>query len=470
MQIDMNRSFYFSFFLFLISASLVGQVTFERNIDWMEVLKKAKKEKKLIFLQLESKECLQCNEVATQGFGSTMLKEKFSVNFVSIRLDVDSPEGKALAIKYDVRGFPISLFLNAEGDLLHAYRGSTNASTTYMQHADMALTKRNEKPLSYYEKEFQQGNRNAEFLEAYIKKRKATSLSVQDLLDVYIGILPLDSLTNFRIAKFIYSQGPSLDSRAYKAVRAVSGQKLVDSIYKSIPLTEAVNMNNQIIGATLQSAIAKKNTTLAYELSNFVRGTYGKEWAKGQKAATNNLLKYFYAVKDTQNYIQTAVRFFDENHMRTSIDSLKRLDEAEMKKQMKTMTDQMKNRRGVAPSEMMSREMFGIRPPSQFYHIELNQAAWYFWELTSDYNHLEKALMWSKRSMELHDELNRDKNTPFAKGNPSYIDTYAHLLYKLGRKEEAITWQTKAIEIAKIAEQPYSSMEVSLEKMKNGKL
>lgn len=55
-------------------------------------------------------------------------------------------------------------------------------------------------------------------------------------------------------------------------------------------------------------------------------------------------------------------------------------------------------------------------------------------------------------------------------GNAAYIDTYAQLLYKLGRKEEAIERQTKAVEAQKITGSPHASYAATLEKMKDGTL
>ena len=77
--------------------------------------------------------------------------------------------------------------------------------------------------------------------------------------------------------------------------------------------------------------------------------------------------------------------------------------------------------------------------------------------------------MWSKKSMEWHEELRRDKNH-LPLGNPAYIDTYAHLLYKLGRKDEAIVWQTKAVEAQKVTGMSWVSMEKDLNEMKAGTL
>jgi predicted Zn-dependent protease len=49
---------------------------------------------------------------------------------------------------------------------------------------------------------------------------------------------------------------------------------------------------------------------------------------------------------------------------------------------------------------------------------------------------------------------------------PAYLDTYANLLYKAGKKNEAIAWQQKAVEASPENERPgYQS---TLDKMKKG--
>lgn len=49
--------------------------------------------------------------------------------------------------------------------------------------------------------------------------------------------------------------------------------------------------------------------------------------------------------------------------------------------------------------------------------------------------------------------------------DPNFIDTYANLLYKLGRTEEAIVWQEKAVEM----NPKIKGHQKSLEDMRNGK-
>ncbi len=83
----------------------------------------------------------------------------------------------------------------------------------------------------------------------------------------------------------------------------------------------------------------------------------------------------------------------------------------------------------------------------------LNNYAWSVFENCKDITCVQEALEWSKRSF-------KDKE------NPMFIDTYANLLYKMGRKDEAIRWQEKAIALVSEAEK--KEYEATLDKMKKG--
>lgn len=85
------------------------------------------------------------------------------------------------------------------------------------------------------------------------------------------------------------------------------------------------------------------------------------------------------------------------------------------------------------------------------YHI--NNITWSVFEHVTDRDVLKVAIEAQKYSMDA-----------FAKDNPNDIDTYANLLYKAGRKEEAIEWEEKAV---KISNNNKEFVEV-LEKMKKG--
>lgn len=84
----------------------------------------------------------------------------------------------------------------------------------------------------------------------------------------------------------------------------------------------------------------------------------------------------------------------------------------------------------------------------------LNDYAFNVFEHSSNTTHLNSALEWSKRSLQKEQIA-------------AYLDTYANILYRLGKKVEAIEWQTKAVNAAKDAEEKEMYQDV-LNKMKKG--
>lgn len=84
---------------------------------------------------------------------------------------------------------------------------------------------------------------------------------------------------------------------------------------------------------------------------------------------------------------------------------------------------------------------------------ELNEYAWTIFEKCNDMKCIEQALEWSKRSF-------KDKEVP------AFMDTYANLLFKSGKKADAIAWEEKALKSAN--EEERKNYEETLEKMKKG--
>jgi tetratricopeptide (TPR) repeat protein len=86
----------------------------------------------------------------------------------------------------------------------------------------------------------------------------------------------------------------------------------------------------------------------------------------------------------------------------------------------------------------------------------LSRVSWFVSSMTTDVKYLEKALSWSRKSVSIH-------AVPFS------TDTYASILFKTGKKEEAIKQEKKVIELAKqqkISTTPYDE---ALKKMEESK-
>jgi len=86
--------------------------------------------------------------------------------------------------------------------------------------------------------------------------------------------------------------------------------------------------------------------------------------------------------------------------------------------------------------------------------IDLNNSAFDIFQYSSSTEDLKYALTLSERSMDSE------------KNNPAFIDTYANILYKLGRKAEAIAKETEALNLTEPAERP--DYQQTLDKMKSG--
>lgn len=95
-------------------------------------------------------------------------------------------------------------------------------------------------------------------------------------------------------------------------------------------------------------------------------------------------------------------------------------------------------------------EKFGIKEDAAV----LNDYSFNVFEHSGNTTHLNKALEWSKRSL-------------VKEQTAAYLDTYANILYRLGKKTEAIEWQTKAVNAANDADEKEQYQDI-LNKMKKG--
>jgi len=162
------------------------------------------------------------------------------------------------------------------------------------------------------------------------------------------------------------------------------------------------------------------------------------------------LLQYYTGVKDTITYLREAVIFYDQYYMTISTDSLKNREHQTMETAKRNAK---KKSEIVNPNGVVTRS-FSFKYAPNISATELNNAAWIFYKSgTKDGTYLTKAILWSKRSIELN---------PVA----GYYDTLSHLLYQLAFYAEAESTQQKAIELAKAEKRNIKEMEAELTKIK----
>lgn len=86
---------------------------------WSNVLAKANKERKLIFVDAYTTWCGPCKMMDRNVFTTRKVGDFFNENFINVKIDMEAGEGPALASQFNVRAYPTFLFVNPTGEVVH---------------------------------------------------------------------------------------------------------------------------------------------------------------------------------------------------------------------------------------------------------------------------------------------------------------------------------------------------------------
>lgn len=100
-------------------------IQFHRG-TWDEALQLAKKENKLIFLDVYATWCGPCKKLKKTTFSDKEVGKLFNNTFINVSLDAEQGEGGVLAQKYQIEAYPTLLFIDAEGKVVKGASGYRN--------------------------------------------------------------------------------------------------------------------------------------------------------------------------------------------------------------------------------------------------------------------------------------------------------------------------------------------------------
>ena len=107
----------FSFLLFTVSVFSQG-INFDHD-SWQQLLDKAKKDNKIIFVDAFTTWCGPCKMMAKNVFTDSMVGAFYNKNFINAKIDMEKGEGIELAQNYSVQAYPTFLFVDGNGVLQH---------------------------------------------------------------------------------------------------------------------------------------------------------------------------------------------------------------------------------------------------------------------------------------------------------------------------------------------------------------
>ena len=99
---------------------------------WKEALTLAKKENKLIFLDIYATWCGPCKRLKSTTFSNSTVAKYFNSNFINVTLDGEKGDGEILANKYRITGYPSLFFINADGNIIAQDDGYMDADELLM--------------------------------------------------------------------------------------------------------------------------------------------------------------------------------------------------------------------------------------------------------------------------------------------------------------------------------------------------
>lgn len=423
--------------------------------SWKDVLAEAKRQNKPIFVDIFTTWCGPCKQMAKEAFPDAKVGEKFNANFVSYQIDAEKGEGIELARKYVVTAYPTSLFVGASGELIHRIVGY-GGITGMLTQADKALeAAKDPNPLSAMDKQFAEGKREPDFLVAYLQKRARMGLPSAEALDAYLKTVPEANWSSDRNIELMSGNLATANSKAFSALlkevvrlrtipaKRRQGQLAFNALFNAIEndFRTAVAEKSE---AKLEANITKRQEVNAALNPNPTPANILQEMGNGYR------INFYRQTKDPDKYRTLAVPEATKL-MAIPMDSVRAKNELAYKRfqaQTASTPDSVKKRDDFKKYA----DMVKISESKQL-AARLNNLAWTYSELMTDPKDLNQALSWSAKSL-AYDRVSLNLNT------------YAHLLSKLGRKEEAIKIEQEAITKEKAAGQDTDSLEKSLAVMK----
>jgi len=438
--------------LLIIPALLFSMLGFSQGIEfehgtWKEVLEKAQQTNKPIFVDVYTTWCGPCKMMDRDIFPLETVGKVYNTGFICYHIDAEKGEGIEVAKKYEVKAYPTYLFIKADGTLFFRALGSMPAKE-FIVVSKNALSELNDpKTLLVWEKEYADKKNDPIFLNDYMKKRSNLGLSNATFFDEYLKLIPEDELTSDAVVELYKKGADFLKANSFAYTNLQKNRVKLDV---KLPGFSNYLLVNGIMNTVFEAAKSKNEQLLAIAISAY------DQLPKGMASLQKDeiYMQYYQRSNDTNQYLKYAANF-SNNLMKISNDTIAHKDKA---------TAQTYEKRISAGefAKLDSTQIAQIRlatahMESDRISLTLNNNAWTAFEKSSDKKVLQDALNWSKRSLEI------------APDNSMILDTYANLLYKLGRNEEAIKYEEQVLSSdAKKGKKTDEGTVETLRKMKAG--
>lgn len=410
-----------------ISMAQEKGIQFEQSENWQQVIAKASQQNKMIFVDCYATWCGPCKMMDARVYPDDTVGLFMNGRFISIKIQMDSSAKDNETVKnwyktageftkeYKINGYPSFLLFSSDGQPLYKFMGASDKQQ-FIERVNKGLNQDNQ----YYAllRQYKAGKLSKEqiaklpSLASQMGDDEAGLEIAKNYMHQYLDKLDEDDFLKKENLMFIHTNAPMITTkdRVFKLYEKATFK--VDTIMGipnySVSMASLV-ISNELIKPYYDAAIRNNNKEIDWDkIETGIRKKYRFGYAE------ENLLTYkvnwYKRKKDWKQYSKYLVDLVDAGVQKTKSE--------------------------------MSAIFF------------LNNNAYEIFKYSSDKRELEHAITWI------------DLALPLA---PTYaagmLDTKANLLYKLGRVEEAISLETRVVNMRPLSKE----FQKVIQKMKDGK-
>jgi thioredoxin-related protein len=424
-----------------VNSPITGIGTHERsgiiwadNLNWQQLLKKAKKENKYIFVDCFTTWCGPCKKMDKDVYANDSVGDLLNTKFISMKVQMDSTKGdneftrswyktaKEIGTAYRIAAYPTFLFFAPNGEIVYKDFGY-KMPATFMQTVQNALTPSKQ----YYAllRSYKKGKKdfaNMPYLITMSKQLGDSANYLPLLADYYSYLQSLgkDKLYTKENIEFIASTLESSNQSPFSMFYP-DGKRIDNAMGKEGYARNVVDL-----------VIFKEKA------NPFLKAAEGKpepDW----NILYNTIAKDYKGDYADRTVLEAKMRWYQfyENVLKYAI----------------TLNDKM--------------EKYGSDTTSMGEDFKLNNQAFSIWEKINDVAQLKRVAGWMSGVVRRGEKA----TGVYTQYWPLYIDTYANLLYKVGQTPEALKWQqlavTKSRELG-LSKGDIEAIQDNFEKMKKG--
>lgn len=279
------------FSFIIISSQAQGIQFFEGT--WQEALDKAKKEEKLLFVDAFAQWCGPCKNMAKNVFTLPEVGEFFNKNFINLKLDMESPDGRAFGDKYPVSAYPTLLFIDNKGKVVKKVVGGQKPDGLIEQGKD--ALKKNDTSTDL-EKEYSEGKRDFDFMIKYVKALNNAGKPSQKIANDYLQSNP--EISADQKLTFMFEAATEADSKMFEEVL-----KNKDQIIKLMGKGAFEDKTKTVCKATINKAIEFETKELMDEALSKAKQVLTVDYDQFQYTS---MMYYYNSFQQKEEYLKAA--------------------------------------------------------------------------------------------------------------------------------------------------------------------